>query len=203
MKFEKNEITALTLLNLVLEFSTRNPDETTWNYKSQKKIPVNLQRLKRIEILYKLFLPESYNAKKVGVNINNIISGDFIRKRATENYATLYRNIVPFMDEISFKYFSKENKEPMRFPYLKEYYCSLIEYKKCLNNLLSFNDGVYEISYPYYFSYALVRKINKSIDQSELNYFLSYMIDPTSKVFTLEELVNEYNYPNEEIFDEI
>ncbi|MCZ2129670.1 MAG: hypothetical protein LC109_05320, partial [Bacteroidia bacterium] len=69
-----------------------------------------------------------------------------------------------------------------------------------LNEILNFNDGIMEISYPYLYSYTLTNSISRKIIFKEIDLFLSLVIDPDNRNFSKEILVKANGYPDENVY---
>ena len=80
-------------------------------------------------------------------------------------------------------------------------YRDLVEYKIKLNMLLNFNAGIMEISYPFSFSPIISSDISENIKYDKLDKFLSTVIDPENRIFSRDQLIKDYNYPKEDVYD--
>ncbi len=70
-------------------------------------------------------------------------------------------------------------------------------------NKLGHNRGIMEISYPFFFSYIVTKSISDSMRMKvkELEVILCLFIDPFQRRFTMGELVKNFDYPEEDLFE--
>jgi len=196
MRSEPTEISGITLLNKVLEFKSKISDPSKWKLKDIKRNEINLLRFKQIQILTKIFVPEVFIPNEIV--IDQIIEGDFISMREK----SLYKNLFLEMDKVitTSHAFLKKHKEwdanDLCFNYR-----DLIKYKTSLNVLLNFNDGIFETSYPFCYSTIVSGDISKNIQYESLDHFLSTVIDPEKRIFSKNQLIMDYNYPKEDVYD--
>jgi hypothetical protein len=146
----------------------------------------------------KLFVPEIYNKKDLKFSIESLLDGKFIRLRKETMYSSLFRK----MDKIILKskHFTEQQNE-WRNDELEFNYRNLIDYKIKINKVLNFNNGIMEISYPYLYSYEMTNSISHKIKTENLDAFLSLVIDPANECFAKEKLIQEYDYPKEDVYE--
>jgi hypothetical protein len=76
-----------------------------------------------------------------------------------------------------------------------------LEFKILANGLKELNSGIIEISYPYFYSYLMTKKIATKIDTSEVDSFLCSVIDPDNIVFSRKTLIASHGFPPEDVYD--
>ena len=198
MKSEPIEITGITLLNKILEFKSNISDTTKWTLIDLQEDEIKLVRFKQIQCLTKLFVPEVYIPNDLTTSIDNILNGDFIKIREER----IYKNLFLRMDKVITKSFDfLEKYKEWEVHDLCFNYQNLVEYKIKLDLLLNFNAGIMEMSYPYCYSAIISSDISKNIKYDKLDNFLSAVIDPDNRIFSRDQLIKDYNYPKEDVYD--
>ncbi len=190
--------TAVDLLNAVIEFTGMTPNAEDWSFKVQKLNDPRFIRLQRIMSLFGAFVPETL-AKDERESIEKFYSGDFIQTREIEEYGKL---IDLMHDTISKSDFGIGSRREIYLDHLEFNYRDLLHFYTRMKKL-SYNGGIMEISYPYFFSYIVTKSISDSMSQKvkELEAFLSLFIDPYQISYTLSELIKDYEYPEEDLFE--
>lgn len=163
----------------------------------QKDKEIQMQQLK---ILAKIFIPELPDGSSLDDIIKIVKSGEFMYKRQQNRYNSLIIEMEYFMSMNShtIRYW-KENLD-------EEDLCIdlngiLFSYRQCLKyclqlyDLLDFNAGVKESSYNFFHGQLMTNYTSKSIDTKYIYDYLSKIIDPECRKFTIEELKEKYNYP--------
>jgi len=198
MKHDPTEISGITLIDKILEFTSLVPDNSIWTFDELKNNKSLFVRLQQINSLLKLFVPESYNTNNLKLSIGNVLDGNFIRQRKDIIYKSLYKK----MDEdiLTSKY-PVQKKDEWSTHELHFNYKNLIDYKITLNKVLNFNDGIMEISYPYLYSYIKTKSISNQIEIQSIDEFLSLVIDPAKRIIPKTELIRNCNYPNEDVYE--
>jgi hypothetical protein len=198
MRSEPIEITGITLLNKILEFKSNISDTKKWTLTDLQGDETNLVRFNQIHCLTKLFVPEVYSPNDLTTSIDNILNGDFINIREEK----IYKNLFLKMDKVITKSFDFLDKyKEWELHDLCFNYRDLVEYKIKLNMLLNFNVGIMEISYPYCYSAIISGDISENIKYNKLDKFLSTVIDPDNRIFSRDQLIKDYNYPKEDVYD--
>ena len=198
MKTDRNEITALSLIEKVFKFISMTPSPQDWNIDALRDNKPRLIRLKEINILLKLYLPEIYKKDDVKGSIENMLNGEFIYARQVQNYSEVFLKmdylIAGSMDR---------NQKAHQWE-LEELQCNyerLIDFKKMLFNLKEFNSGIVEISYPYFYSVLVSKNIFEKMDCDLLDDFLESVIAPEKKVYKKDKLILLHKYPYEDLDD--
>jgi hypothetical protein len=192
------QITAITLLDKALEFESMTSDRTEWKLEKLKDNPPRFVRLQQLIVLLKLFTPETFNNKNIGLSIDSLFNGDFILQRDIIKYAALCKT----MDEviISVKYFPKKQTE-WETRHLQHNFTNAIDFKRKINKVLGHNDGIMEISYPYFYSIILTSEIAGKLNTQENDKFLSLVIDPLKNCYEKDWLIRELDYPKDDVYD--
>ena len=191
--------TAGDLLDTVIEFTQMTPDPEDWSFKRQKNNDPRFIRMQQILSLLWAFIPEII-IKDERQAIEDFYSGNFVRYRQIQDY----QKLINIMDNTILKGDSGYvSKEQISLDELQYNYGSLLNYYIKLHKLISHNNGIMEISYPFYFSYLVTRNISESLKSKarKLKSILALFIDPFGKKFTIEELINNFDYPEEDLFD--
>jgi hypothetical protein len=198
MRSEPIEITGITLLNKILEFKSNISDTKKWTLPDLQGDETNLVRFNQIQCLTKLFVPDVYTPNDLTTSIDSILNGDFINIREER----IYKNLFLRMDKVITKSLDFLDKyKEWELHDLCFNYRDLVEYKIKLNMLLNFNVGIMEISYPYCYSSIISGDISENIKYNKLDKFLSTVIDPDNRIFSRDQLIKDYNYPKEDVYD--
>ena len=198
MRSEPIEITGITLLNKILEFKSNISDTKKWTLTDLQGDETNLVRFNQIQCLTKLFVPDVYTPNDLTTSIDSILNGDFINIREER----IYKNLFLRMDKVITKSIDFLDKyKEWELHDLCFNYRDLVEYKIKLNMLLNFNIGIMEISYPYCYSAIISGDISENIKFNKLDKFLSTVIDPDNRIFSRDQLIKDYNYPKEDVYD--
>ncbi|MBA2500092.1 MAG: hypothetical protein H0V30_10230 [Chitinophagaceae bacterium] len=174
------------------------PDPADWTFEKQKDNPSRLIRIKQLDILINIFLPNINDDLPIKSKIENLIKGEFILTNNIENYKKLFLTMDETIDKSKYS-FRKMNDWTLDD--LQSNYENLIKFKKLTMNLLEFNDGIMEISYPYLFSVILTENIATKISLKSIDNLLATVIDPQKRTLTKAFLVKNYEYPLEDVYD--
>jgi hypothetical protein len=198
LKTDVTQITALTILDKALEFESMTPEKSEWTLEKLKDNPPRLIRLQQLNVLLRLFLPESFNEYEIVSGLDSLLQGQFILLREFSKYDSLFET----MDSIitSSKHYPNKPNE-WTLDELRHNYTDIIKFKKAINKVLNHNSGIMEISYPYLYSVTLIDQLLKKLDTKNIDEFLSLVIDPLGRTFDKAKLIQEYNYPTEDIYD--
>ena len=60
---------------------------------------------------------------------------------------------------------------------------------------------IMEISYKYFYSFIMTDQILSKLNSKKIDSFLSFVVDPLGRTFSISELVGKYNYPKEDVCD--
>lgn len=192
------EYSALDLLQKIIEFTSMTPDTEDWTFKRQKFNDPRFIRLQQIMSLFWAFIP-GLNSKEIRDDLENFYSGEFILTRKIDDYHKLI-NIIDYT--ISISDFGIGPKQEIYSDHLQFNYRDLLNYYIGMNKL-GHNSGIMEISYPYFFSYIVTKSISDSMRMKvkELEVILCLFIDPFQRRYTMEELVKNFDYPEEDLFE--
>lgn len=199
MKTDPTEITALTLIDKALELKAIAPDKSKWTLAAQNDNLPRLVRLRQLNVLLQIFTPEIFDTNDIGSGIVKLISGQFILQRQVSVYTTLFK----LMDRV----ITSANRHPpnMRDKWtvheLEHNYLDIIKFKITINQLLKHNNGIMEISYPFFYPVILTDKISNQLDTTQIDEFLRLVIDPLDKTISKEKLILDHNYPTEDVYD--
>lgn len=197
MKFDVTEINAVVFLQKITDFVSRH-NRPDWSYEQQKNHEPSYVRLQQLDSLLQLFVPEVYREGDFSWSFDAVMEGRFIEKRDL----AVYRNLFAEMDSVIEKHPMKLQKEAWEAHTLEHNFRDIIRLKSSLNDVLSHNSGVAEISYPYMYSVALSDELIGQMNLKKIDDFLWTVIDPEKRVFSKTELVKSYGYPDDDL-DEI
>jgi|GEM_PF-2461329 len=195
---EATQIMSLTLVNKICEFIYLTPKENDWSFEAQIDNPPRLIRLKQIDCLINLFVPEVKHLKKVKSKIKYVINGNFIVKR---NIGSL-RNVISRMEErISWSIYKKQYGSELNLEVLQCNYAPLFKFKIDLAKFQNYNSSIlnncFEVCYIELVSNDIINNINSDV----LDSFLSEIIDTENRTYDKSELISIYNYPSEDLFE--
>ena len=200
MKVDPIKLTAQTLIEKALELDSNYPDHTTWLLDEQGKSLPGLQiRLKQLDVLIKVFIPESEWHKTLDAKIESVLSGEFILRREIKDYSELF--LAMDNEIVKSKVQAGENRNGWELHTLKHNYEDLLSYKRKLSHLLKHNSGIMEISYPYYFSVIITDEISKKANSKKVDKFLATVVDPQSRSYSKAKLMAQYKYPSDAVAD--
>lgn len=198
MKIESKKLDALSLIEKVIEFESMTPDPQKWVITKLEDNPPRQIRLKQIAVLLQLFLPEIYSEENLNLSIAKMTSGEFIYSREMNEYSKVFSQMDKLINSSSDFPSKYREWEPGSLQYN---FNRLFGLKRKIANLRSFNSGIMEISYPYYYAYLLSEKIIKSLNYRLLDNFLKSVIDPKGEKYSFNQLVRYFGYPAEDLFD--
>ena len=206
--------TALTLIDNILEFMSMTPDKSRWSLDALTDNPPRLLRLKKINALIDVFVPELKD-KTLQTKLVSVLQGDFLSFRNESLYADLFAEMDDKIEELRspnqrtkeelIKERQKRDETDFIFDLswenrdLESNYLNLLNFKILLYGVRFYNSGIMELPYKRYFHYRLTKKISASINIREIDNFLQTVIDPKKRNYTHEELIKVYNYPDEYI----
>lgn len=200
MRREPTKISGITLLNKILELRPHNYPEIKWPLSDYNHRTSEIVRFKQINCLIKIFVPEIYSPTDLKESIDALLNGFFISKRKKETYNDLFL-IMDKTITSSHIFSGIERVDDWGAYELRFNFEELLRYKIKINELINFNAGIAEISYPYCYSAILSDNISKSIQYDLLDDFLCTVIDPEKRVFSRDQLIEVHNYPSEDVYD--
>ncbi|HEY3372798.1 MAG TPA: hypothetical protein VGK10_18255 [Prolixibacteraceae bacterium] len=192
--------TALDLVDKVIELSTMSPYSDDWSFEKQKDNAPRLVRLQQIQALMHAFVPELLEKEELGEAIECFTRGQFIEHRPEKQYDTLLAEMHRTIAES--RYPTGKPRE-IGLRHMEYSYYHLLDYYSRLKKLLNYNKGVMEISYPFYFHFIVTDGASDSIaaPTDAIARLLTMFIDPQGKSFTREELIERYDYPEDDLLD--
>lgn len=192
--------TAFDLLDKVIDFTNMAPNSAEWSFEKQRENPPRLVRLQQIQALMEAFVPGLKPNEDIGRRIGGFYSGDFIIHKPMEKYASLLEEIEKTI--LGSKFHNAKNSEISAFA-LKMNYRELLSYYLKLKAIMIFNSKYLDISYPYMFPYIVTEDIFDAISSKvpPIIHLLTTFIDPETQRYREDELIYQYNYPTEDLFD--
>jgi hypothetical protein len=199
----------IDLLDKVLEFTEMTPDKAEWNVDALACNPPRQVRLRQANALLNAFLcaePKDGIFEKLRLafagrsapSIDYFLNGGFILTRKDSDYAELYA----IMNDLVKSEFSSAHADSLSPVKVKFIYPSLIDYKRQLRRIITFNSRWLEASsVPALFSIIITGSVTKNLEGKTgmLDKTLELIINPSGISFTEEELINHYDFPTEDL----
>ncbi len=170
------------------------PDKEAWNYEALQSNPPRYIRLQQIEALMKAFFADDPKE----ITIQSFLSGEFIKDRDIEQY----ENTIEYVKESLEIYQSSFPTREIRLPGLAFVFHVLVDYKRLVRNLVTFNSRWLEASMSVaHFSIYLTESISENLrgKYDDLDTTLELFINPKLCTFTIEELIEKYGYPKDDL----
>jgi hypothetical protein len=194
MQTKTDNYTAIDLLEKILEFTEMTPDKEEWNYEALQSNPPRYIRLQRIEALMKAFFADDPKY----ITIQSFLSGEFIKDRDINQY----ENTVEYIKESLERYQSPFSAREIRLPGLAFVFHILVDYKRLVRKLVTFNSGWLEAGMSVaQFSIYLTESISENLrgKYNDLDTTLELFINPRLYTFTIKELIEKYGYPKDDL----
>ena len=196
---ENTYLTAIDLIDKVIEFQSLTPDKNKWNLKDLKYNPPRYYRLLQLESLFSAFLEER------NMTIENFLEAKFL------NESTDYEKIFNYIKNWNLEFKTKINPIEISDFNNKSVYDIIGCFKYLINYLIEFHklqDFHCNLSdttlFTNRFSKVIVREINYSFDKTKiynLKKVVGLICDQQERRISLYELVNSYKYPDLSISD--
>ncbi len=202
--------TTKDLLNAAFDFRGMVPDSSAWNEQSLIHNKPRLIRFRRLNSLFKafelfevekqeksiwsIFKEKKNNNDLKKVNISSIFNGNFIFHRGEFEYTEIKEIIEKE------KVFESDNFSGLKDIYF--FYSNLIKYRYKIENVLIHNSGVLEASsLGFRSAISLTDDFNNNIRNKidEIDELLFQIINPKGLSFNKEILINEYNFPTDDL----
>ena len=210
MSRSTNTYSGINLLDKILEFTEMSPNSAEWNLKSLKANPPRQIRLRQIESLLAAFCAINTNenllskAKSIffdnqKITITSFLHGDFIKTRSIDEYSEIIQFIKDF---VKTRLGDADRKREIRIEELAFIFPVLIDFKKQIRSMLTFNSGWLEASSDVsLFSIYLTNSIAEKLvgKYGELDYVIERFINSKGLIFTEEEMIDKYNFPKEDL----
>lgn len=197
-------ITAVDLVDKVLEFKTLTPHSENWNLPNLKLNPPRLIRLRQIASLFNAFFEKEPFLELIDRDnyesiIESFLEGKFIVHRDLEDYEEAKRFILGIV-EVNKEYLLENTIFKMND--LETIFPLLIDYKQKLRAVFTHNDGwIVAAGISSNFSFVLTNSITKNLvgKYDDLDKAFELIINPKGLRITEEELKANYNYPSEDL----
>jgi hypothetical protein len=175
------KIKAQYLIDLLVELIS---NDTYANHLHLEKLKPNTYShnlLLKIHALIQVFMPDVYNQNDLAGTIQNIREGKFIYARKLEDY----KNLLAVMDKkIESQNIPRNEHDNWSLDIIQFNFKHLLDFKLMVNTVTTFNSGIMEISYPYFYAYATSQAVIDRIRTKEIDTFLALVLDPESRWFT-------------------
>lgn len=188
------------------------PDQKDWHYEAIRHNPPREVRYRQIEALMKAFLLDDDGQDLALITrsrfreghdtiIAAFLSGNFINVRSEETYAQLWEQMMQYVaaHEDGLKETRGPSNDQLAFIFPK-----MMRYRQKLYSVMTFNSGWLEAGFASArYSIYITDEINKNLvgKEQELDQALCVFIDPKQRSYTMEELVQKFNYPTENLHE--
>jgi hypothetical protein len=196
MKKDPKKITAITMIEKLLDCISYMPEPEEWDLEVQAENPPRLIRLKQLSVMIKLFLPAFSKNRLLGENMSSLLSGEFIEGRGIDTYKDVCADMDRMISAAKFPRHNFLNWEPRLIRY---HYENVLRYRQKMEDLLGFNAGIIEMSYYYSYSSLLTDSVSDTINTKPLDDFLAAVIDPKKTAYLKKDLVLNDQYPPEDL----
>ena len=193
---KNEEITAINLIEKILEFVTMVPDKNDWCLDKLKDNPPRYIRLKQIDILMDVYIPMSLFCCDLQSRIECIIRGQFLYDRTVDVYSEVYNKMEDTIKDFNPKY---QHINTWLNRALQYNYEQIFRYLIELNKITNFNSGKLLVSHANYYSYLLIQQVNDSINTEKLISFLGTCVDPEDFTMPISDLMEIFDYPKEDL----
>gem|GEM_PF-1513877 len=196
MRFEPSEITAIVFLDKLQSFAASKQDKLNWTLAKQKQHPPSYVKLQQLDSLLKVFTPEIYQKDNFPHCFDAVLTGKFLMSRDLN----IYSGIFSEMDaEIAAQPYIPEKHGEWDEFYLRHNFTDLLQFRNSVEMVRSHNSGIAEISYHYLYSVAVSEEFIRQMNLKKVDDFLWKVIDPQQRIFSKEQLVADYGYPDDDL----
>ena len=194
---EHGKVTAITLIDILFQLLAKTGGKIdTWESEDAMSDQYMATRVKKVDILSNVFMGDVFTDCSVVSKANAILNGEFFRKRKMKDYAYLVKMSHEVIKSYGYGR-NRSNRDSFSLRDLEMNYRTLFRYKKLVYQLKTLHSGILEAPYSYLLPYYLTEEVNSKIDLRDIDYFISWSIDPWNRSFSHEELVDKWNYPVE------
>jgi hypothetical protein len=182
--------TAKDVLDLYLEFEGMQPEQDTWDESNLQDNPPRFYRLKALGSLFRAF--------ELG-DIKEFAVGAFVLKRKIEDYSSLIKQMKSELKTVT-KFRKGEQLTLNEIAFL---FKRLLEYRRRWDDVTGFSSGLNACSAKYRYAFYKINQVKTEIQDkiSPINDILSFIMSPVEKAISKEELVNQFDYPDEDLSD--
>lgn len=203
---QQKTITAVDLVDKILEFKSLVPETKEWNLPSLRYNPPRHIRLRQIASLLNAFFEKEPFLELIYKDhydsiLESFLEGKFIVHRYLEDYDEAKQFILDVV-EVNKKYILENTK--FRLDDIETIFPLLIDYKQRLRALFTFNDRWLEAyGIASNFSILLSNSITQNLDGKldDLDKAFELIINPKRLRFNQKLLIAKYNYPTENLHD--
>lgn len=198
MTHTSSPITALTLLETATELQRMIPHARNNTFIEIQHNTSYTVRVAQLKVLIPLFVPEIVEVQHIEDQLEAIETGNFILRRDI----SVYSKLIEDMDAILEKSVPRFPKmQPWSILDIRNNFNYLKDYKLQVDKIISFNAGLLASYYQFHHAILQVENSNRNIAITEINNFLSLCIDPSGRSFSKQYLIDNFNYPQEDIRD--
>ncbi len=185
MTEEVTTITARELLLAFMELRSMCPEFDDWTEERLADNPPRLVRLRRLKAMFQAF--------DIPWDPFEFAIGSFIDAKKPRYAAVLSRLIAEF----------KKGKHRDRHFDVCCYFSHLYEYREKVNSLLDCFRGAMEVNGTFLLASAKVGKLSRVIrkNMGVVDDDLLELISPERKSFSVTELIQNYSYPDDDLFE--
>lgn len=177
MRPTPNLVTTKTLLHAYLDVADRIVNMKSLDDEQFPRSPYILYRFQRFMAIYRAF--------KIPCDPRSFHKGEFIEWESPK--------YVPILEKLR----TQLGSQRFRAVYLSEFFEILLRYRRRVETVLTFSNGVLEASGLLYLAHQKAAELNRIIDKNveDIDDLLAAIIDPVGKEFTVDELIRDHGYP--------
>lgn len=174
-------VTAITLLDCFDEVCPRDVQSGLWEEADARHWPASLYRLQQLKAVFRAF--------EIQFDPEQFANGTFICKKS-DQYESLINSLSRSLIGENQRR-PRSSGLPILFQWLREYRREVLRAKASYGGFFSCPPMVVEVMS------KVVRPVANSITNilSPINHILSELIDPSRRVFHLDELVERHGHP--------
>jgi hypothetical protein len=189
--------TVWTLIDSIFELlGLIGDDISKWSLQDFEDNPPRLLRLRIVDVLSDIFLPDMYQGMSIEFKVNSILKGDFIDLRKYDDYCGVFEDMDKLISKSKF-HLCKCKGARWDVGQLRHNYRKLIHFKTLARPLIEFNSGILAASYFYYPAIILTENA-RQIDLSEIDKLICSIVDPWG-IGVPEDKLIAMGYPSENL----
>ena len=189
MSIENNKTnTANDLLAGFLDLRGFTPEYDNWTEELLSGNPPRLIRLRQLVALFQAF--------GIPWGPQPFVEGKFIQPEHPRYDLLLSKLSVEFPEEMNHSAWTDDVRLP-------RFFATLFDYRMRVEAVLSFSDCILTASGLLKLAYDKICELNRVIQEniSDIDDTLAVLISPETAVFSIEQLVRDYGYPDVDLSD--
>lgn len=192
---KQTNYTVKDFLDKYYEFKSMVPNYKDWNQKSLKYNEPRFYRLKELESLIRAF--------DIGTDLlQDFQNRKFLERRTLSDFEPIIKDIEKYAlnDEYEKERYESEMERAQSVRWFEMLIQKFMRFSEEMRSILKFNSGVLEAgSLIFRYSINKTQKLLDDIDLNELkeiDELLCRVLDPKDRVFTKNELIKNFNFPD-------